>query len=265
MTVSFVLANCAHGAMIVNRLDYNTGWNGGVYGVGAQILGTGGYDLDEISIVKALLQCRRTYFRDGVVMVDCGANIGVHAVECADMMREWGSVLAIEAQERIFYALAGNLALHNCFNARALWAAVGTLHSGCFIDSPEPDYQVPGSFGSFELKDRLGREDIGQPIDYEKGTRRIPIHSLDDMHFPRLDFLKIDVEGMEMDVLHGAEATISACKPIMLVEHIKIDPLDLKTFLEAKDYEQHSLGLNVLAMHKDDPCRDHFEMIEHTA
>ena len=33
---------------------------------------------------------------------------------------------AVEAQERIYYALAGNLVLQNCFNARAIWAAVGT-------------------------------------------------------------------------------------------------------------------------------------------
>ena len=41
-------------------------------------------------------------------------------------MTGWGIVIAIEAQERIYYALAGNLALNNCFNARAIHAAVST-------------------------------------------------------------------------------------------------------------------------------------------
>jgi FkbM family methyltransferase len=59
-----------------------------------------------------------------VVALDCGANIGVHSVEWARLMKDWGSVIAVEAQERVFYALAGNLTLQNCFNARAIWAAV---------------------------------------------------------------------------------------------------------------------------------------------
>ena len=72
-----------------------------------------------------LLTQRRQHFGDGVVVVDCGANIGVHTVAWAKGMTGWGQVLAIEAQERIFYALAGNITINNCFNARAFNAAVG--------------------------------------------------------------------------------------------------------------------------------------------
>ena len=46
---------------------------------------------------------------DGVVAVDGGANIGVHTIEWATAMTGWGSVIAIEPQERIYYALAGTL------------------------------------------------------------------------------------------------------------------------------------------------------------
>ena len=61
----------------------------------------------------------------GRIWLDCGANIGVHAVNWARHIFPEGQVLAIEAQERIFYALAGNLLLNNVHNARAIWAAVG--------------------------------------------------------------------------------------------------------------------------------------------
>ena len=57
--------------------------------------------------------------------VDCGANIGVRTVEWAKGMTGWGTVVAIEAQERIYYALAGNITINNCFNAHAIHAAVG--------------------------------------------------------------------------------------------------------------------------------------------
>jgi hypothetical protein len=58
-------------------------------------------------------------------------------------MRGWGMVLAVEAQERVFYALAGNIALQNCFNARALWAALGDAPGELSI--PEPDYTKQAS------------------------------------------------------------------------------------------------------------------------
>jgi FkbM family methyltransferase len=51
------------------------------------------------------------------VAIDCGANIGTHTIEWAKKMTGWGAVIGIEAQERIFYALAGNIAINNCFNA----------------------------------------------------------------------------------------------------------------------------------------------------
>jgi FkbM family methyltransferase len=53
-------------------------------------------------------------------------------------MHGWGQVIAIEAQERVYYALAGNIAINNCFNARAMLAAVGN-QSGV-LRIPRPDY-----------------------------------------------------------------------------------------------------------------------------
>jgi hypothetical protein len=74
-------------------------------------------------------------------------------------MNGWREVIAIEAQERVFYALAGNIAINNCFNARALHAA-GAAGVGV-MNIPSPNYLRPGSFGSLELKPRDGTEFIG--------------------------------------------------------------------------------------------------------
>jgi FkbM family methyltransferase len=82
---------------------------------------------------------RRQYFKDGVVVIDCGANIGAHTIEWGKRMTGWGSVLAIEAQERIYYALAGNIVINNCFNAVALHAAIaekiGVMTPPCGVPS----------------------------------------------------------------------------------------------------------------------------------
>src|SRR5262245_21200820 len=192
MPIAFVLANCAHGALIVNRYDYNYSYGDKWYGVGAEIFEIGAYELSEIEILKALLRERRKHFGDGVVAIDGGANIGVLTLEFAELMRHWGQVVAFEAQERLFYALAGNIAMHNCFNARAIWAALADKDG--FLDIPEPDYMKPASFGSFELQERLGNEHIGQNIDYSKPKSRVRTIAIDDHRFERIDLLKLRSE-----------------------------------------------------------------------
>src|SRR6201994_2446504 len=162
--LAFVLASSKHGTMIVNRLDYRMVNAEQGFGVGLQILETAAFDPDEVKMAIDLLNLRRRHHGDGVVAIDCGANIGVHTVEWANAMTGWGSVLAIEAQERVYYALAGNIAINNCFNAIALHAAVSS-ESGT-MQIPSPNYLVPSSFGSLELRQRDGNEFIGQTIDY---------------------------------------------------------------------------------------------------
>jgi FkbM family methyltransferase len=93
-----------------------------------------------------LLELRPNHNGDGVVAIDCGANIGVHTVEWAIAMTGWGSVVSIEAQERIYYALVGNIAINNCFNAIAMHGAVSVEAGNMKI--PMPNYTAASSFGS---------------------------------------------------------------------------------------------------------------------
>ena len=251
MTTAFVLASSDHGPLIVNRLDYNHNFNGDFYGVGAQIMEGGCYDPREVETLKNLLLCRRQHYGDGVVALDAGANIGVHSVEWSRLMRGWGSVIAIEAQERIFYALAGNLVLQNAFNARAIHAAISDSNGE--LSFPEPDYTQSGSFGSFELRPRVGSEFIGQPVDYAKPTITVRQISLDSLELPRVDLIKMDIEGMEAEGLDGASETIKRCRPILYVETIKSDKAAIKSALEGEGYRVFPHGMNIMARHKDDP------------
>lgn len=120
----FVLASTNTGAMILNHLDRHDTVHGS-YGVGFTFLNQASFDPQELNNALILLHLRRQYFGDGVFVLDCGANIGAATVEWAIEMSQWGFVYAFEPQERIYYALAGNLAINNCFNARAINAALG--------------------------------------------------------------------------------------------------------------------------------------------
>jgi FkbM family methyltransferase len=249
--LAFVLASSNHGTMIVNRFDYRMidPEKGLGFGVGFQILETASFDPSEVRLAVDLLALRRKHHGDGVVAIDCGANIGVHTVEWAMSMTGWGSVVSIEAQERIYYALAGNIAINNCFNAIAVHGAVSS-ESGV-MKIPNPNYFVPSSFGSLELRQRKGNEFIGQPIDYENmvNVRKL---TLDEFNLPRVDFIKIDVEGMELEALEGASRSITQSHPIMLIEKIKTDAEKLREWLKARGYEVIDAGINMLAIHQSD-------------
>jgi FkbM family methyltransferase len=254
--LAFVLAASDHGAMIVSRLDYRmTSPHGGI-GVGYQILETGAFDAGEVSMAMSVLELRRQYFKDGVLAIDCGANIGVHTIEWAKRMTGWGQVLAIEAQERIYYALAGNIAINNCFNAVALNAAIADKPG--VLRMPQPDYLRPASFGSLELRKRANTEFIGQPIDYaDESLMAVQAITIDALKLPRIDFIKIDVEGMEMDALAGAAESVAQHRPAILVESIKAGAAALREWLSARGYKIFEAGINLLAVHSSDPILPH--------
>ncbi len=259
--LAFVLASTNHGTMIVNRLDYRmVGPDQGI-GVGFQILETAAFDPVEVEMAVQLIELRRRYHGDGVVAIDCGANIGVHTIEWATAMTGWGSVIAVEAQERLYYALAGNIAINNCFNAIAMHAAVSSETGSMKI--PTPNYLTASSFGSLELRQRDGNEFIGQPIDYsEANSVAIRKITLDALALPRVDLIKIDIEGMELEALDGARATIENSRPILLVELIKASRELLRAWLEQRGYQVVDAGLNLLAIHKTDATLSQLNLSE---
>ena len=86
--IGFVLTATEHGTMILNRFDGHRTDNG-AYGVGLQLLTNAVYEPFEIGHAVRLLAARRLHFGDGVVAIDCGANIGTHTLEWARSMTGW--------------------------------------------------------------------------------------------------------------------------------------------------------------------------------
>ena len=79
--LAFVLASSNHGTMIVNRFDCHMIDATQGCGVGFQVLEQACFDPDEVKLAVDLLTIRRRHYGDGVVAIDCGANIGVHTIE----------------------------------------------------------------------------------------------------------------------------------------------------------------------------------------
>jgi FkbM family methyltransferase len=172
---------------------------------------------------------------DGAVFVDAGANIGLVALPVAQALAtRGGTVLAFEAQRLMAYALGGAAALNDLLNLHV-------FHKGLGAESKVEmtgmlDYGAPQDFGVYSLLSQGG--DLRE---------RLEIVTVDSLALPRLDFLKVDVEGMEIDVIKGAQASIAKGRPWLWVEHWIIGADKVKAAVTQPDYRFLLVdGMNML-------------------
>lgn len=155
--------------------------------------------------------------RPGDNVVDVGANIGCLTVPFAQAVGPGGYVYAFEPQPRVFQLLAANVVLNEVPNARLYHAGCGSQAGTLLI--AEPSYETPYNYGAIRLDDLAAAgEEMGGRADAMK--RHVPLHRLDDVYdHSSLKLIKIDVEGMEADVLAGASRVIEAFRPAMYIEN----------------------------------------------
>ena len=140
----------------------------------------------------------------GSLVVEVGANLGAHTVFLARHVTPSGTVVAFEPQRIIFQTLCANLALNSIRNVFCFQQAVGAKPGSLVV--PPLDYTSETNFGSVALRQ------------YRSGET-VPVVTLDDLNLAACHFLKVDVEGMEQDVLEGAKDLIARCKPVLYVEN----------------------------------------------
>jgi len=169
------------------------------------------------------------------VVLDAGANIGLLAIPIAQVVAaKNGQVHAYEAQRMMSYALAGATALNDIANLFIVNQALGEKEE--LLRAPAPDYGKPQDFGLFSL--------VEQKEDYPE---TIQTTTIDALQLPRLDFLKVDIEGMEIQLLKGGKNTIHAHSPWCWIEYWKVDINEIKAQFEGLDYQFYIMDqLNML-------------------
>ncbi len=149
------------------------------------------------------------FLKPGMTFIDAGANDGLFTIFAAKRLGETGDVWAFEPSRREFEELKSNLKL-NGLKARLFSCALAE-------QAGEAEFKV-GDFGNEGLN-TLGEfaYEVGQGSQYPVELKR-----LDDLateySLPRLDLLKLDVEGAELRVLQGATGTLRRCRPVVLFE-----------------------------------------------
>ncbi len=172
------------------------------------------YNLNDLFVSRALdlygewcnaeMDCLGQLLRPGDVVLDVGANIGTHAVFFAQKVGNAGLVYALEPQRVSYEFLCGNIALNRLLNVIPLQVAVGERAGQIMIPLLNP--AVPQNFAALQIEGHTQGDHV----------QLIPI---DELHLKRCNMIKIDVEGMEQQVLRGAKQTIRAFHPFLFVEN----------------------------------------------
>jgi len=152
--------------------------------------------------------------RPGDVFIDVGANIGYFSLVASRLVTASGAVLAFEPEAANFALLEANCRRNGCANVRCYQAALGEENASGTL------YLNERNRGDHSLyPETSGR--VAQEINIVNGSRLIG-----ESH-QRVNFIKIDTQGAECDVLRGLQELIaaSASDLVMLIE---FSPMHLK-------------------------------------
>ncbi len=182
----------------------------------------------------------------GAVIVDGGANAGFFTVPVGNRTRGRDIALySFEPQRQIFQGLAGSLALNDLDHVRLYNMALGDRKG--FVDLPDVDYGRPQDFGTVQIdSEPIETRDLVNP-------RQAEIITLDSLDLPRLDFVKLDVEGFECAAIQGGLKTIRQHRPWIWVEYFITGFNRIKSCLDGIDgYEFHVMDYqNMLCVPQD--------------
>lgn len=208
----------------------------------SEIFTLGEFEPPQSAAVRALL-------RPGDHVVDVGANLGWFTMLMAAQVKPDGKVWAIEPMPPTLAALEENVGLNPTLNVTVLPLALGAEEGELDLHLFEG---LPHGHASAST---LGRSD------YE--SYRVPVRTLDAL----LDgerapsFVKVDVEGSELDVLKGAERLLGGERPPMWMLEVNYEtsaalgyrPVEmLEPFHRRDGYEVHRVTQSGLVP-EDDP------------
>ena len=165
--------------------------------------------LYERSMTKAI----RRWVHPGSVILDIGANIGAHTLELARRVGSDGRVIAFEptffAHSKLLQSLALNPDLAAIVKPEQLMLVAS--------DNRATELQIYSSWPLVH-EDSLHAKHLGR-LQSTGGARAISLDTyLSQAGVPRVDFIKLDVDGFECEVLEGARHCLNQFHPTILME-----------------------------------------------
>ena len=196
-----VVACAPQSYRLVTRLDDGTV----VTGLNRRGHGGRGIFIDRETI-EPEFRLLSSFLGKGDVLIDVGANTGIYTLRGGRLVGPQGVVLSLEPNPEMIRELAYNVEVNRLANVRIRGLAAGSRTGEAKFWA---NYGLPNSYG-------LVRHDS-----QSQGFSVLQI-SLDDLvsweGLDRCDYIKIDAEGSEQDILAGARQLVARHRPVVQME-----------------------------------------------
>ena len=173
----------------------------------------------------------------GNIVVDVGANIGLHTLNMARIVGNTGQVFAFEPDPSNFEILKKNVKINNYKNIILEQKAVGDKHGRTTL------YQ----------SDHPGKHRIFPQTEQAKSQVQVELTNLDNYFdsdmIDKINFIKIDVEGLEFSVLKGMKNILKNSKKIKILfefmpentMEVGFTPIELLNYLTSNDFKLYCI------------------------
>ena len=154
----------------------------------------------------------RRFLRPGDVFVDVGANLGLYSIIASRTVGAAGAVFAFEPDPRTHERLLHNLRANDCQNTRPFRLALSNEDETRPMQISTAGFDAYNSFGTPVRGEGTFEQTEVSCVSFDSFATREPL-------LQKARMMKVDVEGWETMVLHGARARLSAeDAPVLLVE-----------------------------------------------
>lgn len=164
--------------------------------------------------------------KEGDVALDIGANLGYHTITMAELVGNTGMVCAFEPQRIIYQQLNANIFLNGLDNIYTFNVAVGDEFKTVYIDPPNYHNII-------HMITNIGNTSIN----YNNGVQVEQIVLNQDIN--KLNFIKLDIQGSELNALKGMSENIKKYKPYIFIEieskqllKFNVNPEDLIKYIK---------------------------------
>jgi FkbM family methyltransferase len=147
------------------------------------------------------------HIRQGDLVFDIGGNIGQYTLPFSELVGKTGKVVSFEPDYKNFAFLQFNVNINRCANVICCNYGIGDIDTELDFFR---DTKTGGRMGSFKKEYVRNR--------FEGFTEKLVVKKLDNIieKYGEPTFVKIDVEGFELDVIRGLTLTLQNC--VFLIE-----------------------------------------------
>jgi len=150
----------------------------------------------------------KKYAKQGSTILDIGAHIGLYSVFFSKLTK--GKVYSFEPTPSTVKVLRKTIEINNCKNVSIIEAAISEKPGTATFYSSDTDVSTANSLVNVDLGEKIKRA----------GAYQVKVESIDQFRKNNnlvIDILKIDAEGVELDVLKGARETFLQDRPIAIL------------------------------------------------